>query len=491
MKNKYILKINNITKSFPGVIALDKVSLKVRKGEIHGIVGENGAGKSTLMKILSGVYKPDSGSFEFDGSDEEISSPIESLEKGISIIYQEFNLVNTMTIGENIYLGRFGKFGGLKGVHQKAELILDSIGFKVDTRTYVGELSTSQKQMVEIAKALSFEAKLLIMDEPSSSLSSGEMKILMEIIRDLKTKGITIIYISHKLDEIFELCDSVTILRDGQIIDSSPVKHLSREDMIAKMIGRPLTQEYPILDNVVSNEVVLSIKNLNTSKLNEVNFELKKGEILGLVGLMGAGRTEIIRAIFGADKVSECNIELNKEKKIMKTPRDAISNGIGLISEDRKEEGLILSFSVEENVALGNLDKIKKHFFVDKSILEEKVDKRIEELNIRTPSKKSLVSTLSGGNQQKVVIARWLEKNANILLMDEPTRGIDVGAKYEIYLLMKNFVENGGSIIFISSELPEVLNMSNRLLIITDGKITGEFDPRKVDSKIIMDRAIG
>ncbi len=489
-QDETILSINCITKTFPGVKALDEISLKVKKGEVHGIVGENGAGKSTLMKILSGVYAPDSGDFLFDGKIINHITPIQSLHLGLSIIYQEFNLVKTMTVGENIFLGRFKDIGGMKGTHDKARKLLDSIGSSIDTHTMVNDLSVSEKQMIEIAKALSFNSKLIIMDEPSSSLTVGEMMRLKKIIHNLRDKGITLLYISHKLDEIFELCNTVTVMRDGRLIDTMPVSEITREEMIAKMIGRSIDQEYPERACNIG-DTVMTVSNLNTTKLKDISFELRKGEILGLVGLVGSGRTEIVRAVFGADKVSGSEIKVNNNFVKLRTPKDGIKAGMGFISEDRKEEGLVLKFSVESNISMGCFEKIEKNGFLNKKLERNMVDRQIENLKIKTPGRLFKVVNLSGGNQQKVIVGRWLEKNSMILLMDEPTRGIDVGAKYEIYLLMKQVAEAGGSIIFISSELPEVLNMSNRVITISEGRITGEFDPKTAEANEIMDKAIG
>jgi ribose transport system ATP-binding protein len=486
----HILVVNGITKTFPGVIALKDVSLKVEKGHVHGIVGENGAGKSTLMKILSGVHKPDSGYFVFDGNKIENTTPIDSLKMGLSIIYQEFNLVNMMSVGENIFLGRFKEMHGMKGTHKKAKELLESIGSSINSHTLVNDLSVSEKQMVEIAKALSFDSKLIIMDEPSSSLTAGEMRRLVEIIQKLKKRGITLLYISHKLDEIFELCDTVTVMRDGMMIDTQPVLAMTRQEMIAKMIGRSIDQEYPERARNVG-DTILKVSNINTSKLHDISFELKKGEILGLVGLVGAGRTEIVRAIFGADKVHGRRITVNNKEVQIRTPKDAINAGLGFVTEDRKQLGLLLKFSVQSNISMANLDKIKKGLFINKKLERKMAEKQIASLSIKTPSSLTKVLTLSGGNQQKVVVGRWLEKDSQILIMDEPTRGIDVGAKYEIYVIMKRIAEAGGSIIFISSELPEVLNMSNRVLTITSGRITGEFNPVTTEAREIMDKAIG
>ena len=485
-----ILSIKDINKSFPGVKALDDVSIEISRGIVHGIVGENGAGKSTLMKILSGVYTKDSGTVVFDGEKIEHTTPVESLNRGLSIIYQEFNLVNTMSVGENIFLGRFNEMHGMRGTHVEARKLLDSIGCNIDTHTLVGELSAAEKQMVEITKALSFNSKLIIMDEPSSSLTSDELKQLFEIIGDLRTKGVSIIYISHKLDEIFELCDIVTVMRDGHVIDTQPVGKLTRADMIAKMVGRSIEHEYPERPHCVG-DTLMEVRSINTHKLQDISFELKKGEILGLVGLVGAGRTEIVRAICGADKAKGHQVLIEGKPVRIKKPAHAKKLGIGLLPEDRKLQGLVLRFSVQSNIVMASLDRMTKFGFLDSSKEKDIADRQIKNLGIKTPSAQTTVLSLSGGNQQKCVVGRWLEINPQILIMDEPTRGIDVGAKYEIYVLMKQVVENGGSIIMISSELPEVLNMSNRVLTICEGRITGEFNPEEVSAQTIMDSAIG
>jgi len=485
-----ILSIKNVSKSFPGVKALDDVSVDVRRGVVHGIVGENGAGKSTLMKILSGVYTKDAGSVEFDGKLIEKTTPIDALRRGLSIIYQEFSLVNTMTVGENIFLGRFREAGGMKKTHQKARALLDSIGSTIDTHRYVSELSTSEKQMVEITKALSFDSKLIIMDEPSSSLTDDELKKLGVIIRELKSRGISIIYISHKLDEIFEYCDMVTVMRDGHVIDTRPAENLTRSDMIAMMVGRSIESEYPERPRCVGGPL-LEVRNLNSRKLHDISFTLNRGEILGLVGLVGAGRTEIVRAIYGADNIRTKEIYIEGKSVKISSPIDGKANGIGFVPEDRKQQGLALPFSVEHNISMANLADLRRGMFLSASMEREMALRQIEELSIKTPSPDTVVQTLSGGNQQKCIIGRWLETRPKILILDEPTRGIDVGAKYEIYLLMKKAVENGSAIILISSELPEVLSMSNRVLTIAGGRITGEFDPEKASAQEIMNKAIG
>jgi ribose transport system ATP-binding protein len=354
----------------------------------------------------------------------------------------------------------------------------------------VGDLSASEKQMVEISKALSFQSKLIIMDEPSSSLTADELKLLFKIIHDLREKGIAIIYITHKLDEIFELCDIVTILRDGMIVDTKPITDMTRDEMIAKMIGRELGDEFPERPHY-KGDTILEVNVLNTRKLKDISFKLKKGEILGLVGLVGAGRTEIVRAIYGADKAGELNIAIYGQTVRIRKPRDGKRNGIGLLPEDRKLEGLVLPFSVQANIAMSSLEGITKLGFINSSKEREISDRQIKSLSIKTPSPHTKVKSLSGGNQQKCIMGRWLEISPDILILDEPTRGIDVGTKYEIYLLIKQIAENGGSVIMISSELPEVLAMSNRVLTICEGRINGEFNPEEESAHAIMDAAIG
>ncbi|MEA4965960.1 MAG: sugar ABC transporter ATP-binding protein [Oscillospiraceae bacterium] len=487
-----ILTMSHVNKSFPGVRALDDVSITIRKGEVHGIVGENGAGKSTLMKILSGVYTKDGGTVVFDGEEIEHTTPVESLKRGMSIIYQEFNLVETMSVGENVFMGRFRGAGGMRGTHKKAQELLDSIGSRINSRTPVKNLSTSEKQMVEIAKALSFQSKLIIMDEPSSSLTVDELKTLFALVKKLVDGGISVIYISHKLDEIFELCNTVTIMRDGHVIDSKPVCEMTRAEMITKMVGREIANEYPPRPRCVG-ETLLSVSELNSRKLHDVSFELKKGEILGLVGLVGAGRTEIVRALFGADRVRSIRMTMEGKDISIASPLDAIRLGVGLVPEDRKLQGLVLPFSVSSNISMAMLGDISRGALriVDREKEKEAAAREIDELLIKTPAPETKVVSLSGGNQQKCILGRWLEMHPKILILDEPTRGIDVGAKYEIYLLMKKIVEAGGSIILISSELPEVLNMSNRVLAVCDGRIAGEFDPETTPVDVIMDKVLG
>ena len=488
-KREPILIIKEVNKSFPGVKALNNVSLEVGRGIVHGIIGENGAGKSTLMKILSGVYTKDSGTVIFDGNTIEDTTPIQSLNMGLSIIYQELNLVDSMSVGENIFLGRFRELKGMKGVHKAAKELLDGIGCRINTYTLVEKLSVSEKQMVEIAKALSFDSKLIIMDEPSSSLTDEELEGLYKIIDGLKEKGIAIIYISHKMDEIFRLCETVTIMRDGNVIETGNIKNYTREDIIAKMVGRSIEMEFPERPRCQGN-VLMEVEHINSRKLNDISFNIKSGEILGLVGLVGAGRSEIVRAIFGADKVKGHTIKIEGKTVNMRKPADAIKAGIAFVPEDRKQEGLVLPFSVEQNISMAALKRISANSFINRTKEQAMAKEQIKALGIKTPTEKTKVVSLSGGNQQKCILARWLEMKPKVLIMDEPTKGIDVGAKYEIYLLMKKIAESGSAIILISSELPEVLNMSNRVLTIHEGEITGEFNPEEISAEVIMKSAL-
>jgi len=485
-----ILSIRDVCKSFPGVRALDGVSVDFKRGTVHGVVGENGAGKSTLMKILSGVYEKDSGTIVYDGQQIERTTPHQSMQSGLAIIYQELNLVNTMSVGENVFLGRFKEMKGMRGTHAKAKEILDSIGCKVSTTRLVSELSVSQKQMVEIAKALSFKSKLIIMDEPSSSLTGEELVELAKIIKQLKDQGITIIYISHKLAEIFEFCDVVSVMRDGRIIDTKAKSEFTRNELITKMVGRTIENEYPPRPQCVGAPL-LEVRSINTRKLHDISFTLHKGEILGLVGLVGAGRTEIVRALFGADKVRGHQVLIEGKPVSIKSPKDAKDAGLGFIPEDRKLQGLVLPFSVDSNISMASFRKFSRLGFIRRSIEKGIADRQVKALAIKTPSTKVPVRNLSGGNQQKCIVGRWLEISPMIFIMDEPTRGIDVGAKYEIYTLMKVIAERGGAIILISSELPEVLNMSNRVLTIFEGRITGELSPQSASADEIMSAALG
>ena len=484
-KRDNILVVKDVCKYFPGVVALDHVSLEIPRGVVYGIVGENGAGKSTLMKILSGVYEKDGGTVIFNGETIEKTTPIQALRRGLSIIYQEFNLVNKMTVGENIFLGRFGETKGMKGTHQRARALLDSIGSTIDTHTIVGDLSASEMQMVEITKALSFDSKLIIMDEPSSSLTAEELKKLGGIIKDLRSRGISIIYISHKLDEIFDYCDIVTIMRDGHVIDTKPIGELTRSEMIAKMVGRTIDNEYPLRASFVG-EPLLEVKNLNTNKLHDISFTLHKGEILGLVGLVGAGRTETMRLVCGADPMDAGVIRVNGKEAKIRSPKDAVRYGIGYLSEDRKRYGLCLNLSVTDNTVLPSLEQLFRGPFVNDGKADRHAQDYVEKIRTKTPNTRARVGSLSGGNQQKVVISKWLLRDCDVLIFDEPTRGIDVGAKSEIYKLMTQLAEEGKAIIMISSDMPELLRLSDRVIVMCEGHVTGELDISEATQESIM-----
>lgn len=477
----YILEVENISKSFPGVKALDNVSFKIKKGEVHALVGENGAGKSTLMKILNGNYKKDQGTIKIDGAEVDIQNPNDAKACGISIIFQELNLVSLLSIAENIYIGRLPKKNGLvdwKKLYSDTKKALDRIGYDIDPRTKIGTLSVAQKQMIEIARALSYPStKILLMDEPTATLTTKETDILFEVVRSLKAEGISVIFISHKLEELFEICDTLTVIRDGQVIETMPIEGLTKDDVTTKMIGREITNIYPKRGKTVSDEVVLKVENLSHKEVyKNVCFELRKGEVLGMAGLVGAGRTEIARGIFGIDYKDGGNIYVNGEKVSINSPADAIKHGICYLSEDRKTEGLMGNMSVMLNISAANLDKFLKNGIISKKQEEEVSDELVKALKVKTPDLNQIVFNLSGGNMQKVVLAKWLNTNVDIFIFDEPTRGIDVGAKYEIYQLINKLVEQGKSVIMISSELPEVMGMSDRILVIRQGEISASLD---------------
>lgn len=488
----YVLEMKGITKTFPGVVALENVSLGVCKGEVHALIGENGAGKSTLMKILSGIYQANCGDIYLDGEKVVMSGVKDAQEKGISIISQEFNLINTLSIAENIFLGRFNNSNIInwKVLNQKAQDLLNKLGFSFNVNTIVGKLGAAEKQLVEIAKALSFSARIIVMDEPTSSLTKNEEEMLFNIIRKLKEDGITTIYISHKLEEIFRICDTVTILRDGKVIDVNPVSTITRDEIIEKMVGRTIDMNFP-KRSVAPGEIVLSVKNLVRPKLlHNISFDLHKSEILGIAGLVGSGRTELAEALFGAAKVSTGTMVIKGKKVVLRSTRDGKENSIGMLTEDRKETGLVLDFSVAKNISITNLHEVSSRFLLDSKKEKATAQKYIDQLNIKTPSTNQSIVNLSGGNQQKVVLAKWLFSNVDILILDEPTRGIDVGAKYEIYCLMNKLVEEGKSIIMISSELPEVLGMSDRILVMHEGHISGELEGKEMLAENVMQYAI-
>ncbi len=490
--SKYVLEMKGITKTFPGVVALNDVNLKVKKGEVHALVGENGAGKSTLMKVLNGVFQANSGEIVLEGNTIHLANIKDAQEKGISIIFQEFNLINTLSVAENIFLGRYNDTSVIrwKQIKQEANGLLKRLGLKFDVNRIVGKLSTAEKQLVEIAKALSFNAKLIVMDEPTSSLTEKEEEMLFKIIKTLKKNGITIIYISHKLEEVFKVCDMVTILRDGEVIDVKPVSEVTREEIIEKMVGRTIDMEYP-KRKVKVGAPVMEVRGLGRDKLlHDISFDIHKGEILGIAGLVGAGRTELAETLFGAAKADQGTISINGKNVVLRSTRDGKNNSIGLLTEDRKETGLVVTFSLSKNITITNLKSIMNKLMLNNRLEKAAGQKYIDLLDIKTPSVNQLVLNLSGGNQQKVVLAKWLFSNVDILILDEPTRGIDVGAKYEFYCLMNKLVEEGKTIIMISSELPEVLGMSDRILVMHKGKIMGELTGSEKTAENVMHLAI-
>lgn len=493
---EYILEVNNVSKIFPGVKALDHVSLKIHKGELHAFVGENGAGKSTLMKILNGNYTKDGGSIIFDGQEADIKSPDDARNLGISIIFQELNLVPHLSVAENIFMGRLFKGKNRlidwKKVYREADALMERIGNQMDTRTLVEKLSVAQKQMVEIAKALSYKnTKLILMDEPSATLTTKECEKMFEVVRALKKQGVSVIYISHKLEEINELCEWVTILRDGRIIDSGKIETFTRDEIISKMIGREITNKFPKRELKTGGKEVLRIENLSRRGiLSDVSFSLKEGEILGLAGLVGAGRTEIGRAVCGIDYIDSGDVYVEGKKVKITSPKDALYAGIAYLSEDRKQEGLVLKSSAKWNLSMANMHKTLSMGMVNNKKDEKIADDMIQAMQIKTPTKEQYVKNLSGGNQQKIVIGKWLNTNAKVFIFDEPTRGIDVGAKYEIYLLMNQLVREGKSIIMISSEMPEVLEMSDRVLVVNKGKITANLTGNDKNAQTVMKYAI-
>lgn len=489
----YILEMKGITKTFPGVVALNNVSFSVERGAIHALVGENGAGKSTLMKILNGVYQANSGEIYLNGEKTLIRDTTDAKAKGIGLIFQEFNLINTLSVAENIYINRLKKKGvaiAWKQINQDAQALLDGFGFNFKATDRIEDLSAAQKQLVEIAKVLSYGARLIVMDEPTSSLTTGETEKLFEIMTKLKSEGITMIYISHKLDEIFRMCDTTTVLRDGNIIDSKATRDFTNEEIIEKMVGRSVDMEYPRKTCDIG-EVVLKAEDITRRGIIEdISFELHRGEILGLAGLVGSGRTELAEAIFGAERYDAGRLTVNGREVTIRSTRDGKENSIGLLPEDRKETGLVLLYDLTQNITITNLNKIKEGAFL--SVKKEKslAESYAKDLNVKTPSMRQLAMNLSGGNQQKVVFAKWLFSDADILILDEPTRGIDVGAKYEIYCLMNKLAEQGKSIIMISSELPEVLGMSDRVIVLSGGRKAGELMHDEATPEAVMRMAI-
>ncbi|MEH7084263.1 sugar ABC transporter ATP-binding protein [Neobacillus drentensis] len=491
-KNAYALEMKGISKSFPGVKALDNVSLFVRKGTVHALMGENGAGKSTLMKILAGIYKPDSGELFLKGDQVGFTNPRDALHYGISMIHQELSFISELTVADNIFLGREPCLGKSKIINKKEQTVralklFNQYKIDLDPDKKMSALSVSDRQMVEIVKAVSNNADIIVMDEPTSAITEREVEKLFEIIKLLTSQGTSIIYISHKMDEIFKIANDITVLRDGCFIDSKPAAELNHDQLISLMVGRELKDVYQ--SKTAKNETVfMEVKNLSRKgSFENISFTLRKGEVIGIAGLVGAGRTEVVESIFGVYPPHSGEIYINQKKVVHKHPKQAINNGIALVTEDRKQTGLNLTGSVRDNITLVNLRK----FAFLKNIISQKkennvVDEQIQSLKIKTPNRNIAVKNLSGGNQQKIVIAKWLINNPDILILDEPTRGIDIGAKAEIYKIISDFANSGKSVIVISSEMPELFGICDRIVVMSEGKLTGEFTRKEFDQEKIM-----
>ena len=485
-----ILSMKNITKRYPGVVALNNVSVDFEEGEVHALLGENGAGKSTFIKVLSGAVTNDEGTIEIDNEVFDKMTPKISREHGVEVIYQEYNLVNALTVAENICLG-FKKSGlvDYKTMDKITNDIFEPYGINIDPRARVKDLSPAYQQLVEIAKAISKNSKIIVMDEPTAQLTVSEVESLYSIIRELKKRKTTIIYISHRMEEIFEITDRVTVMRDGEYVDTMKTKETNRQDLINLMVGRELSEKYPARDRKDENDVVLEVKNLTSARNENVSFDLKKGEILGFSGLVGAGRTELVRAVFGADKKYTGEIFVNGEKVKIKSPTDAIKYGIGLVPEDRKMQGCFLNMTIEWNMVITNIKKLSKGNILNFKKIKKQAEEYRDKLRIKASSIYQKVGNLSGGNQQKVVVAKVLAGNSDIIIFDEPTRGIDVGARQEIYSLMTDLTKEGKSIIMISSDMEELIGMSDRIIVLCEGKIAGEIDRENFAQNLILEMA--
>ncbi|MGT2910205.1 sugar ABC transporter ATP-binding protein [Streptococcus cameli] len=492
--SEYILEMKDITKTFPGVKALDQVTFNLRPGTVHALMGENGAGKSTLMKCLFGIYHRDGGTILFDGKEVDFKESKEAIDAGISMIHQELQPIRMMTIAENVFLGNYplGKFNLVDHAKMNAETksLLEEVGLHIDPKTLLNELTVSQMQSVEIAKAISHNAKIVIMDEPTSSLTSSEVEKLFEIIAQLKARNIGIIYISHKMDEILRISDDISVMRDGQYVGTWPAEEMTTAKIIKAMVGRELTSLFPDKTNQVQDEIVLKLENMtspNPLSFKNASFELRKGEILGIGGLVGAQRTELMEALYGMRTLEEGKIIVNGKEVTIKNPATAIKNKIALVTEDRRHNGIFGVLSITDNASVAAL----KQYVGPMGLLNEKeinhvVDDNVKRLRVKTPSNKTHIENLSGGNQQKVILARWLANNPDILILDEPTRGIDVGAKYEIYQIINNLAAEGKSIIMITSEMAELLGVSDRIMVMCEGRVAGFLNREEADQEKVM-----
>ncbi len=491
----WLLEMQGIRKSFPGVQALRGVDLNLGRGEVLALLGENGAGKSTLIKVLAGAHQADEGVIVVAGREQEFHSPHDARDAGIGVIYQEFNLVPALSAADNIFLGQERSLGGFvaeKAQNEAAARLFERLQVAVDPADPCRDLTVAQQQIVEIAKALASDARIIVMDEPSATLTPQEVQRLFGVVRELKAQGIGVIYISHRLEEVFEIADRVTVLRDGAGVGTKRISELTRESMIELMVGRKLENEFPKERHAAGAERLAVVGLKRSPRVTDVSFSVRSGEIVGLTGLVGAGRTEAARLIFGADAREAGAVYLDGEELAIRSPRDAIAAGICLLTEDRKAQGLVLGQSVQANFSLPNLGAFSSGGFLDRRLESDRFADYVESLKIRVASHEQAAETLSGGNQQKVVLAKWLEKNAEVIIFDEPTRGIDVGAKYEIYLLMNRLASEGKAILMISSELPEVLGMSDRILVMHAGRIAGEIgDVASATQEEIMHLAVG
>ena len=498
--SEFLLEMRGVCKSFPGVKALDHAQLRLRPGTVHALMGENGAGKSTLMKCMFGIYKMDEGEIIFHGEKVTIHDPMEALKMGIAMVHQEPQPIPARTIGENIFLGRYPikKVLGLiptvdhKKMYEDTAALLKRVRMDFDPKAQLGSLSVSQMQSVEIAKAVSANCKVLILDEPTSSLTQNEVEALFRIVDDLKAEGVAIVYISHKMDEILRISDEVTIMRDGQYIGTWEAKELTTDMIISRMVGRELTNLYPKRENV-PGEVVFSVENftsINPKSFRNVSFELRKGEILGVGGLVGAQRTELMEGIFGTRSHTTGKITFHGKELKINRPKDAIDQGVAMLTEDRRQSGIMGVLSIADNISIASLKKyVDGGIMLNSKKIEQLVQDNVQKMNIKTPSSKTLIQSLSGGNQQKVLIGRWLANDPEVLILDEPTRGIDVGAKYEIYCIIAELAKQGKSIIMISSEMGELIGMSDRIMVMCDGKVTGFIDSQDATQESVMSLA--
>lgn len=490
-----ILKMSSVVKEFPGVKALDDAHLNIYPGRVMALLGENGAGKSTLMKVMTGIYQKDAGSLFYQGVETNFRGPKDSQERGVSIIHQELNLIPGLSIAENIFLGRepVGAFGRIdwQTLYAESQQLLDMLNVQFSPKMLVGQLSIGEQQMVEIAKALSFSSSVIVMDEPTDALTERETESLFHVIRQLRAEGKGIVYISHRLKEILEICDDATVMRDGRFIAEAPVSDLTEDRIIELMVGRSLEEQYPRIDVCAADEVVLDVQKLCAKGVDNVSFQLRAGEILGISGLMGAGRTELVKALYGANPLKSGTINVSGNSVDISTPAHGLQAGVVYISEDRKGDGLIVELGVRENMSLCSLKQFSGVLGVDRREESTVVHDFIQRFNIKTPSADQLIKNLSGGNQQKVAIAKGLMLNPKVLIVDEPTRGVDVGARKEIYQLMNEFKAKGMSIIMVSSDMPEVLGMSDRILVMHNGKVTGEFIHSEATQEKLMRCAVG